>query len=504
VSTIQPSTQAAFANLLPTNNPWTGYNSFGKPIAFSSQRIATTGGAISVSTLFPISIFTGSTPGTTATLVTSGLFPDMLYFINNEASVAVTLSLGGAYNINGSGASGTTFQLNANSCYIATWDATNNVLNITPSAGGTSILASNNTFTGNNTFGNGSGGALATGTQSFDTSAGAIALAPVGTTYLTGSTSGAVATYIGSQITANQILFQCNESNQTVTLAITGGTINGNGTGGAATYTLLANQNYLGIWDATNSVLNLYTTPSVSINLALGTSYTWTAQQTFSGGIVSSGITDSSGITASGGLTLGATLASAGHNISGNPNFSGGLTNPSGQTIAQNGVFAWGSSATVTTSATAPTILFQPFFVQTTAQFSVTSSTTLAEIAPGSGPALAANLVSGHTYKIEFNLLGNFNASPGGKIGLGGSATVSYILGQIAAFGETTAVWSNTTLASNTLGVTGAFNGFATQVALIVTCSGSGSFYLTFAQNASSATASAIQIGSSMMVTMLL
>ena len=140
---------------------------------------------------------------------------------------------------------------------------------------------------------------------------------------------------------------------------------------------------------------------------------------------------------------------------------------------------------------------YMPDVLTTTSSFSVTSSTTLVDVT-----GLSKIVEAGGVYSFRATLPVTVNGTPGSKVAIGGTCTVSNI-NAVATYyiGNGIAVATTT---STTLGT--AIGGAAAQHVFITiegtcTVSANGTLTVMFAQNVSNATASTVLANSSFTVT---
>jgi hypothetical protein len=139
-------------------------------------------------------------------------------------------------------------------------------------------------------------------------------------------------------------------------------------------------------------------------------------------------------------------------------------------------------------------IMIAPYQVRTTATFSKTSDTTLADV-----PGLSVNLVTGNNYLIEAQIPTTANSAGGTRTGLGGTVTPGVLIIDDLTFGPDTFVHARGTALSTAVGVkTGAANFILMHAFISVTIG--GTLTVMFAQSNSNGTASVVQIGASLCV----
>ena len=170
------------------------------------------------------------------------------------------------------------------------------------------------------------------------------------------------------------------------------------------------------------------------------------------------------------------------------------VTDPGGAPASKIITFA-NLQAAITTLVSLTDIMVVPYQVRTTAAFDKTSDTALANV-----PALTVTLVAGNNYRFEAWLHTTANASGGVKVSMGGTATAGAIIYDGNWFyGANTFHWRYTALAESH-GVTAAATDAFVQVMGLISVTVGGTLTVQFAQNASFATKSTVNIGSTLMV----
>lgn len=129
-----------------------------------------------------------------------------------------------------------------------------------------------------------------------------------------------------------------------------------------------------------------------------------------------------------------------------------------------------------------------------TSDFSVTSSTTLANV-----PGLSVNLQAGLTYSFRCPLFFSTGASAGGvKVALSGTATITNLIADAVSLDSTTVI-AGTQISAFASTIIANTNAGTTPKATIegtITVNAAGTMTVQFAQNASSGTASIVKRGS--------
>jgi len=124
----------------------------------------------------------------------------------------------------------------------------------------------------------------------------------------------------------------------------------------------------------------------------------------------------------------------------------------------------------------------------TTSDFSVTSSTTLANVT-----GLTYTVASGGKYRFQAMLFTTCGASGGVKVAMSGTATATLIIGLVEALGAQHEAWQFTAL-DEAEGETAI--DFAVRIDGYITVNAGGTLTVQFAQNASNGTASVVKAGS--------
>jgi hypothetical protein len=168
-------------------------------------------------------------------------------------------------------------------------------------------------------------------------------------------------------------------------------------------------------------------------------------------------------------------------------------------TLTTTGAITVGASSAITGDLNVTGMLKSGGYIRQPSNFTVTSNQTLGNT------ALSVNLVSGVSYIIEIVLFTNTNNNS--KIALAGTATASNAIFDITAVNSTSnALMADSGPISTINGTLYNNNAANTNNAIFringcVTCNGSGTFIVQFAQSASNATSTVLTQGSYMRVT---
>ena len=130
----------------------------------------------------------------------------------------------------------------------------------------------------------------------------------------------------------------------------------------------------------------------------------------------------------------------------------------------------------------------------TTADFSKTSDTTLANVT-----GLTANVVAAGVYRFRANLVLSCDASGGAKVALSGTCTKTNLNATVIRAPASSPVASNITALDASSGGTAAYVNISIDGSIVV--NQAGTLTVQFAQNASFATASIVLLGSTFTVT---
>jgi hypothetical protein len=269
----------------------------------------------------------------------------------------------------------------------------------------------------------------------------------------------------------------------TTTAAISGGTINGTVIGGSTPAAITG-----------TSITGSGTVQGATL---VGTAAITGASISVTGAITGTSIT---------GLTTPLTVVQGGTGDSSLTAYAvvcGGTTNTSAiQSIASVG--ASGQILTSNGASALPTFQAAPLAISyASAEYDATNNNTLANV-----PGLTANVASGHTYLVEFNLTVTVNTASGCKIAIGGTATATNGINAFAYGLNGTALSNMTQTAAASIGSIILDNPASnTQIGLIgwatVVVSVGGTLTMQFAQHTSSATTASVLIGSIFKVTLI-
>lgn len=151
---------------------------------------------------------------------------------------------------------------------------------------------------------------------------------------------------------------------------------------------------------------------------------------------------------------------------------------------------ASGSATEKITWEQARNIMYQPRTVYT--QFDKAANTTLDNIT-----GLTVDLLTGRTYKFRAQLFCTLDAIGGGKVTVAGTATAAIVKYEVKAFSSTGGTLTATKIVTS-LGAAGTniATGASTEVEIegCLTCNGSGTLTIQFAQFAGSGTSSVLTV----------
>ena len=170
------------------------------------------------------------------------------------------------------------------------------------------------------------------------------------------------------------------------------------------------------------------------------------------------------------------------------------VTDPGGAPASKIITFA-NLQAAITTLVSLTDIMVVPYQVRTTAAFDKTSDTALANI-----PDLTVTLVAGKNYRFEAWLHTTTNASGGVKVSMAGTATAGAIIYDANSFYGANTIHYRYTALAESHGATAAATDAFVQIMGLISVTVGGTLTVQFAQNASFATKSTVNIGSTLMV----
>jgi hypothetical protein len=140
-------------------------------------------------------------------------------------------------------------------------------------------------------------------------------------------------------------------------------------------------------------------------------------------------------------------------------------------------------------------MMIAPYQVRTTATFSKTSDVTLANIT-----GLSVTLEAGKNYLIEAQIPVSASASGGSKCALGGTVTAGLIIYDGILYAHDVIHQERATALGGAVAATTAASTPITLIHGFISVSVGGTLTVQFAQNASHATPSVVQIGASLCV----
>ena len=171
------------------------------------------------------------------------------------------------------------------------------------------------------------------------------------------------------------------------------------------------------------------------------------------------------------------------------------VTDPGGAPASKIITFA-NLQAAITTLVSLTDIMVVPYQVRTTAAFDKTSDTALENI-----PLLTVNVAAGGNYRFEAWLHCTSNASGGVKATIAGTCTAGAIIFDGLMNYATTDVQVRTVaLAAACIATTAATPSPSIRIIGLISVANAGTLTVQFAQNASFATKSTVNIGSTLMV----
>ena len=171
------------------------------------------------------------------------------------------------------------------------------------------------------------------------------------------------------------------------------------------------------------------------------------------------------------------------------------VTDPGGAPASKIITFA-NLQAAITTLVSLTDIMVVPYQVRTTAAFDKTSDTALANI-----PDLTVTLVAGNNYRFEAWLHCTANASGGVKATMSGTVTPGAIIFDgLTVFASSNYQIRAAALDAACVAVTSAAPSPMVTIKGLISVAVGGTLTVKFAQNASFATKSTVNIGSTLMV----
>jgi hypothetical protein len=171
------------------------------------------------------------------------------------------------------------------------------------------------------------------------------------------------------------------------------------------------------------------------------------------------------------------------------------VTDPGGAPVSKVITFS-NFQAAVTTLVSLTDMVIASYQVRTTAAFDKTSDTALANV-----PSLTITLVAGNNYRFTARLHCTSNSNGGVKATMQFTGTVGYvIMDGVTTFAGNSYQLRTLTLGTAVASVTSAAPSPNVVIMGLISVTVGGSLTVQFAQNASFATKSTVEIGSTLMV----